>query len=146
MVSQTSGQRTADLLREMTPDFDQLGRQVRHIAGSFLREHSGIFSEEWIRISTHSSSPGVSGALHIELEIHVPDCTLWLATRIYDRLEEFDPENSFSFEPPCAVSYEKPLERGRTQLTAISWVDYRYVILGTLLSLEVAAKTKESKG
>ena len=141
MDTQGVDQRVAELFKDVTPALEQTGQQVRKVVQEVLREHQNIFPE-WIKVTSMSSSPGWSGALHAEVELHTPSCTLWTILRRYDGLEDFDPQNVFSSESPRVVVYEQPREEGRRELSVISWVDYRYRVLAALLSLEKKGKTK----
>lgn len=144
MDSRMLDQGVARLLKSLTPTLEELGRDVKGIVRAFLIEHVDVFSEEWITIASQNSSPGISGGLHIEVELHVPSCTLWRILRRYDEVEDFDRENLFSSDPPRVISYDQPQEVGRTELPIIFWVEYRETILRVLLTLEEAARTKVS--
>ena len=144
MDSRIIDQEVASLLKNLTPTLEELGGRVKGIVQVFLREHLDVFSEEWIKISSQNSSPGVSGGLHVDLELHVPSRTLWRILRRYAELEDFDRENIFSSDPPRVMSYAQPQEVGRRELPIIFWVEHRETILRALLTLEEAAREKVS--
>lgn len=133
-----------EALTDVTTSLGKVGDEVRNVVLRLLEEHQDLFSGRIIQITYFTANPGVSGYPIWEVELVVATCQLVITRRQYEQVEDFEPGNIWSLEPPTVVRLSEPIVGETKQLPLTSWVEHRFAILKKLL-LEVQTQGNPSE-